>query len=142
MQRRPLKRSLAIADDPGYPGLYCRISDRFGDNGLIPVVVGRWQQDPLHIDLWLMSCRGLKRDVEFGMLDAIAQRATAVGIEGIFGYYLSTGKTAWSRNFYPKLGFQPCLTPQAYAGQPALIEGATVWIFELHNYTAHNNTSR
>ena len=65
--------------------LYGRLEDRFGDNGLISVIIGQLQQSTLYIDLWIMSCRVLKRDMELSMLDALVARAAATGVERIIG---------------------------------------------------------
>ena len=65
---------MRISKDSQYIGLYGRLSDRFGDNGLISIVLGRQEAATLHLDLWLMSCRVLKRDMEFAMLDAVVER--------------------------------------------------------------------
>ncbi len=63
-----------IASDPNYMTCYARLSDIFGDNGLISVVIGRRDGADLHMDLWLMSCRVLKREVELAMLDCLVER--------------------------------------------------------------------
>ena len=76
-RRYTLAEMEAIARDPQYIGLYGRLADKFGDNGLISVVLGRREGSMLHLDLWLMSCRVLKRDMELAMLDALAERAQA-----------------------------------------------------------------
>jgi FkbH-like protein len=137
-RRYTLAQIQSIANDPEYVGLYCRLNDRFGDNGLISVVLGRWQDDALHIDLWLMSCRVLKRDVELAMLDAIAQRAINRGTERIFGYYLPTQKNGMVAGFFPSLGFEPYFPDEADPGRSAQVEGSSVWTLELFNYAKRN----
>lgn len=137
-RRYTLAQMQSVANDPEYLALYGRLSDRFGDHGLISVVIGHRQQNNLHIDLWLMSCRVLKRDVELAMLDAVAQRAIAIGIKVIYGYYFPTARNGMVADFYPKLGFKPCLPPQACPELPDLIKGTTVWVLELLNYAKKN----
>ncbi len=94
-----------ISGDDRYIALYGRLSDRFGDNGLISIVVGRKEETALHLDLWLMSCRVLKREMELAMLDAIAERAKAAGIKTLAGYYLPSKKNGMVADHYEKLGF-------------------------------------
>jgi FkbH-like protein len=137
-RRYTLAQMQSVANDPEYLGLYCRLSDRFGDYGLISVVLGHMQEDKLHMDLWLMSCRVLKRDVELAMLDAVTQCAIANGINTIYGYYLPTAKNGMVTDFYHSLGFQPCLPPQAGPEPPDRVNGTTVWALELLNYTRKN----
>ena len=63
-----------VFEDDGYIRLYGKLIDKFGDNGVVSVVIGRKNGTALDIDLWLMSCRVLKRDMEFAMLDRLVER--------------------------------------------------------------------
>ena len=129
-----------LAQDPRYVGLYGKLSDRFGDNGLISIVLGRKEDDALHMDLWLMSCRVLKRDMEVAMLDALAERASRAAINRIYGYYLPSKKNGMVEDFYAKLGFT-----QVDAAETAAIdlpEGSTVWRLDLADYTERNTHIR
>src|SRR5262249_19280803 len=56
-RRYTLGELQSLANAPNHLGLYGRLMDRFGDNGLISVVLGHRDQETLHMDLWLMSCR-------------------------------------------------------------------------------------
>jgi FkbH-like protein len=96
----------AMRTDPRCLALYGRMADRFGDNGLITVVVGREEGEELVIDLWLMSCRVLKRDMEKAMLDDLVARAKARGLRSIRGNYLPTAKNGLVADHYEKLGFE------------------------------------
>jgi FkbH-like protein len=132
-QRYTLAEMEAIAGDEHHIALYGRLTDRFGDNGLISIVVGRIERATLHIDLWLMSCRVLKRDMEFAMLDAIVERSLDAGLERLMGYYFPTAKNGMVADFYAKLGFEPSV-----ADDRALPEGATVWNLHLADYKPKN----
>ena len=95
----------AIACDRNAVALYGKLSDRFGEHGLISVVLALREQDTLNIELWLMSCRVLKRDMETAMLDALVERAAAAGVRTLRGLYRPTAKNAIVREHYPSLGF-------------------------------------
>ena len=95
----------AVAEDPQYVTLYGRLTDVFGDNGLVSVVIGRRDAQTLHVDLWLMSCRVLKRGMEDAMLDALVSRAQQAGVEKIVGYYIATPRNGMVADHYEKLGF-------------------------------------
>jgi FkbH-like protein len=136
-RRYTLAEMEAIAADRRYIALYGKLSDRFGDNGLISVVLGRRELDELHMDLWLMSCRVLKRDMEAAMLDALVERARGVGIKCVVGRYLPTSKNAMVADFYPTLGFESIPVPQS--DQSA---GATVWKLDLAGYKQKNRHIR
>lgn len=94
-----------IADDEGYIRLSGRLEDKFGDNGLISVVLGKINGDELDMELWLMSCRVLKRDMEFAMFDALIEECRKRNIKRINGYYYPTAKNGMVRDFYGTLGF-------------------------------------
>lgn len=98
----------AFAADERYITRYGKLADRFGDNGVVSVVIGRRDENRsvLHIELWLMSCRVLKRDMEYAMMDSIVEACQACGIEKIIGYYYPTAKNAMVKDFYGMMGFE------------------------------------
>lgn len=96
----------AAASNPGYITLYGKLLDRFGDNGVVSVVIGRKEKNECHIDLWLMSCRVLKRDMEFAMMDTLVHKCMTDGIDTIYGYYYPTAKNAMVKEFYELQGFE------------------------------------
>ena len=85
--------------------LYGRLSDCFGDNGVVSVVIGRLEGDTCHIDLWLMSCRVLKREMETAMMDVLFIKCRDRGIRRVLGYYYPTAKNGMVRDFYAHQGF-------------------------------------
>lgn len=98
----------AVASDSSYITLYGKLADKFGDNGVVSVVIGkigRENRDELHMELWIMSCRVLKRDMEFAMMDELAAEAKKRGIKKIIGYYYPTAKNAMVKDFYRLQGF-------------------------------------
>lgn len=109
------------AADPAYITLYGKLEDKFGDNGVVSVVIGRKEADTLHIELWLMSCRVLKRDMEFAMMDVLVHKCLQEGIKKIKGYYYPTAKNKMVEHFYDLQGF-------TLESRDA--EGNAVWSFE------------
>jgi predicted enzyme involved in methoxymalonyl-ACP biosynthesis len=67
--------------------------------------MGHLENDECHVDLWLMSCRVLKRDMEFAMMDALVNECIKRGIKTIIGYYYPTAKNKMVRDFYSIQGF-------------------------------------
>ena len=94
-----------FAADPRYITLYGKLRDKFGDNGVVSVVLGENEGSVLHIRLWLMSCRVLKRGMEFAMMDELARLSKERGVTELRGYYYPTAKNAMVRDFYDKQGF-------------------------------------
>ena len=97
----------ALAADASVIDLAFTLEDRFGDNGLIAVVVMRpLGSDTLFIDTWLMSCRVLRRGVENFVLNTMVERARAAGYQRLIGEYIPTPKNRMVEHHYESLGFQ------------------------------------
>ena len=118
-----------IVGSPGAVALAFRLSDKFGDNGLISVVLARpdpaLNDDELLIDTWLMSCRVLGRQVECAVLEVLSRAASRAGYRALIGEYRRTERNGMVAEHYPKLGFQ----------QHAMLNGAepevSFWRYEL-----------
>jgi len=104
-RRRSAAQLMALMDDSSWLTCTVSLADRFGDNGLISVVLAAVREDMLEIDTWLMSCRVLKRGVEHFVLNHLCQAALQRGLKGLRGVYLPTSKNALVRDHYAGLGF-------------------------------------
>lgn len=96
----------AIAQDSDHVTLYGRLADRFGDNGLVTVLIGHVVGEVLEIDLWLMSCRVLNRKMELSIFDALVEACQTRGLSRIVGTYIRSRKNALVADHYRKLGFR------------------------------------
>lgn len=111
----------AFESDPAVFTLQVRLSDAFGDNGMISVVICRARSpDEWEIDTWLMSCRVLGRGVEQTVLRELAEHARARGVRRLIGLYVPTEKNRLVSDHYHKLGFR--LLSEGSSG-------ATTWEF-------------
>ncbi len=110
--------------------LYGKLEDKFGDNGVVSVVIGKRVEDILHIDLWLMSCRVLKRDMEFAMMDELVKKCKETGICEIWGYYYPTAKNGMVKDFYAVQGFDKVSEDE---------NGNTVWKYTIPEYYEKRN---
>jgi FkbH-like protein len=97
----------AVISDDRAVGLQFRLVDRFGDNGVIAVVIGRMTGDTLDLDSWLMSCRVLGREVERATLATVVGEARRMGARRLLGRYRPTAKNAMVAEHYSRLGFRP-----------------------------------
>jgi FkbH-like protein len=132
--RRYTERQVATMEaDAALATLQFRLVDRFGDNGMIAVVVLRpaadaaFQDTALEIDTWLMSCRVLGRRMEEATLAHIAAAARARGATALLGRYLPSAKNAMVAEHYGKLGF---------ARVEANPDGSSLWRLDLAGYAA------
>jgi FkbH-like protein len=98
-----------IAYDENHLTLYGTLTDKFGANGVVSVVIGEIKTehklDELHIILWLMSCRVLKRNMEFAMMDEVFNKCKQLGIKKVVGYYYQSPKNSMVKDFYQQMGF-------------------------------------
>jgi FkbH-like protein len=119
--------------DSNYITLYGKLEDKFGDNGVVSVVFGHVDENDkilFHIDLWLMSCRVLKRDMEFAMMDSLVAECKARGIRKIRGYYYPTAKNKMVKDFYALHNFTK-------TSEDA--EGNAVWERGIEDYKNRNH---
>ena len=97
----------ALAQDPDVIDLSFTLEDKFGDNGLIAVIIMKKQdEETLFIDTWFMSCRVLKRGMEDFTLNTMVEAARQKGFKRIIGEYLPTPKNKMVEGHYPSLGFE------------------------------------
>jgi len=122
--RRYTEAEVAAAEeDPACFTLQVRLSDTFGDNGMISVVICRQtDRKSWEIDTWLMSCRVLGRRVQEMVLQEILRHAVLNGIERLIGVYKPTERNKMVEDHYPKLGFRPLV---------AELDGSTVWELQV-----------
>ncbi len=113
-----------------YIRLYGKLVDKFGDNGVVSVVIGHKNGEVLDMDLWIMSCRVLKRDMELAMLDRLVERSLEAGIKTIRGYYYPTAKNKMVRELYGSFGFTKISEDE---------QGNSVWELSLDGYETKNH---
>lgn len=82
-----------------------RLEDKFGDHGMISVIICKKKPNSLEIDTWLMSCRVLKRYVENIALEKIIESAKNLKLDKIIGIYIESAKNSIVKNHYKNLGF-------------------------------------
>jgi len=104
-RRRSEAEVSAVMNDKNFVTFSVRLKDRFGDHGLISIVIGAKVGDALWIDTWLMSCRVLKRGVEEEVLNELVRLARLQHCRLLQGAYLPTPKNEMVRDFFGKMGF-------------------------------------
>ncbi|MCB9664481.1 MAG: HAD-IIIC family phosphatase [Alphaproteobacteria bacterium] len=127
-RRHAREAIVAMAEDPRGVALTFRLTDRFGDYGLVGVILAvpdPEDPDTLDVDTWLMSCRVIARTAEQFFWRALVERARALGYRRLRGTWLRTKKNALVSELYGELGGTP------------VVEGdeERVWVFALDGYT-------
>lgn len=118
-----------ISGDENFITLCGQLTDRFGDNGVVSIVIGHIVGTECLIDLWLMSCRVLKRDMEYAMMDTFVQKCKSRGVNSIKGYYYPTPKNGMVKDFYSLHGFIKINEDS---------NGNTEWLLNVESYQHKN----
>jgi FkbH-like protein len=119
---------LAIIQAKSAFGLQLRLVDRFGDNGIIAICIGKsLEAGIVLIDTWLMSCRVLGRQVEQTTLRLIVDNAKCLGATKLLGDYIPTKKNDMVSDLYSRLGFEK---------DEALFGGGQRFALDLESYVA------
>lgn len=85
-----------------------KLADKFGDYGLIAVVLAVAEDETtLRLDTWLMSCRAMGRTVEHFTLNHLVEAARSLAYTKLIGEYLPTAKNVPVKTLLPDLGFAP-----------------------------------
>ncbi len=97
---------LALARDGAHISIAARLEDKFGDNGLVSELLASVEGERAEIELWLMSCRVFKRDLELAVFDELVSQCRERGIAEITASFVPTAKNAVVAELYPSLGFE------------------------------------
>lgn len=108
-----------ISESSDYLTISFTLEDKFGNNGLISVIILKKNGEGLFIDTWIMSCRVLKRTMENFVLNSIVDLAVKNNFNKLIGEYLNTAKNKMVRDHYRNLGFE---------------EEGSVWILDTKSY--------
>ena len=123
---------IKISASNDYLKIYGKLSDKYGDNGLIAVIIGSIKLNKCHVDLFLMSCRVLKRNMELAMLDELIKQCKEKNIDELIGYYFKTKKNSMVSDLYKKLGFSLVETTSSNS----------VWMLDIKKYKNKNKIIR
>ena len=96
----------AMMNDPSFAPLTVKLADKFGDYGLISVVILKPMGEDVEIDEYLMSCRVLQRGVESFVMNNIFAYAARLGAKRVVGHYLPTKKNDMVKGFFKSFGFE------------------------------------
>jgi FkbH-like protein len=108
--------------------LQFRLSDRFGDNGIVSAMILRPDSDErgvLEIENWVMSCRVFGRQLEIEAMNIAVETARRRGARAFRADYIPTAKNHLISELYPTLGF---------ARVDAAKIGSTAWFLNLAEY--------
>ena len=112
--------------------LQFRLVDKFGDNGLVSVMLlspDDADGDALHVANWVMSCRVFGRQLEYEAMNIAVEAARGNGVRRLRATLVPTSKNAVIKSLFADLGFQRA---DSTADTPA-----SRWVLELTDYRPH-----
>ena len=80
------------------------MSDRFGDYGLVGLVIWRFENDSLTVETFLLSCRALGRGVEHRILAHLGNVAKARGAAYVDVHFVPSAKNKPALDFLESVG--------------------------------------
>ena len=94
-----------ITRDSKYINFTVELSDKFGNYGLICIVILEKKNNGLFMDSWVLSCRAFDRQIELLTMNYIVKIAKANNFKTIRGQYIPTSKNKMVKNIFKNLGF-------------------------------------
>ena len=129
-RRHGLAQVEAFMDDGRFITRYVRLRDRFGDHGLIALMIAKQDGLSIDIDTWLMSCRVIGRTVEDVMLSELCAIAAERGCTTIRGSFVPTSKNAVVADLFARLGFRQAAVHD---------DGSSTWTYDINDVGVHPN---
>lgn len=82
------------------------ISDRYGENGLVAVLLLSYSGKLVHIDNFLMSCRVMGRKFENVIIANVLEKLEKNGINTVTADYIATSRNKPVEELWDRLGFE------------------------------------
>lgn len=112
-----------------YYTLQSNLEDKFGDNGIVSLVIGKKERSSMNIDTWVMSCRVFSRTLENTILNKIIHDMKKLKIRHLVGEYIKTQKNKIVENLYKEMGFTCLIKNKNYSK----------WSLDIRKYKIKKN---
>ena len=89
-----------------YFPVYVKLQDKYGDYGLVSVLILEIKNDHMFISEFIMSCRVFKRGLENFIMNQIVLEAKGRKIKKIVGEYILTKKNSPVKDLYKNFNFK------------------------------------
>jgi FkbH-like protein len=99
------KEIAALVANPDTPVFTISVRDKFGDNGLVGVMILRLAGTEANVDTFLLSCRVMGRYIEDAFVTAVEDRLRLQGITSVVATYIPTPKNLPVAQCWTKLGY-------------------------------------
>lgn len=99
-------RGLKAYGDQGGAVYTVSVSDKYGDSGLVSVLMVTKDGETATIDNFLMSCRVMGRQIENAILEAVESRLYSEGVRVLQASYIPTDRNKPVEELWDRLGFE------------------------------------
>ncbi len=99
------KEAADILEDDTYEVFLYRVTDRFGDNGIVVAAIVKYDETAAVIE-FVMSCRVMGRQIEDAIVEDLESATEKRGYQKLFGIYIPTAKNMPVKDLYPSLGYE------------------------------------
>jgi FkbH-like protein len=93
-------------NDPSYEIYVSRVEDKFGDNGIVFLLIAKKDEKKVLIDSLIMSCRVMERFIEDRIISYLEDRWFNDGFEEIESIYIKTERNKPVENLFERLGYE------------------------------------
>lgn len=83
-----------------------RVTDKFGDNGIVGVVIVDTTKETPLIEEFTMSCRVMGRQIEDYVLDYVEEDIKKMGFHTLEALYIPTAKNGPVEKLYDRMGYE------------------------------------
>jgi len=105
-KRMNINETKNIINNSGFLSIVGNLDDKFGENGIVTILIAKVKKDKIEIIQWLMSCRVFNRGLEFAVFDQLISWCKKNSISTIHGFYIPTKKNKITKDFYKNLNFK------------------------------------
>jgi FkbH-like protein len=97
-----------IISNTSYEIATISVSDKFGDSGTTGLSILKIDRatNSCYIDVFLLSCRIIGRNIEYKFMELILDRLEQLSIEHVYSIFIPSTKNSQVANFYDTLNFK------------------------------------
>jgi len=103
--RMDMAQFLKYVEDESNGVYVANVSDKYGDSGLVAIMLTHQENETLFVQNFLMSCRVMGRQIEDSIAFAVEKQAEACGIKRITSSYKVSAKNKPVEKLWDRLGF-------------------------------------
>ena len=134
-ERHTISALRSIAEDPHYESYLVALTDRFGDHGIVAIVIARLEGESAFLDTFLMSCRIMGRQLEAWILNEMKVRLIARNCQWFLAEYIPNKRNSVVGSFLNDHGMTSFVWEKLPDKHPLLALRSLTIMSGQHYYT-------